>query len=168
MSKILDPIGFKNAIDFVMRPVEGNPIWKILEKVQPFSIDDLHDDVEDCNRDPDFYYQYEEEGFCLICDREEGRLHTIFFYLLGDRSDDPDFKSYLPFLAALPRPLESHFTRDEIIEKLGPPSKTGGDFRFVLGYQRPWIKYYPRENVQLMIEFEGKRIWRVGIGKAFY
>jgi hypothetical protein len=159
MSKILDPNGFKNAVDFVMRPIEGNPIWDFLERIEPH-LNDKSDAA---------HFLYHQDGLELIGNNANGLLETVYFFVKGEPSVEPGYGDYSPYDAELPYPLRADMTGYDVIMQLGKPDKIG-EARTIelLGYQRPWIKYYPRENVQLQIEFEGQQIWRVGIGKAFY
>ena len=60
-------------------------------------------------------------------------------------------------------------TQGDVISILGEPEITGGDFDDdVLGYQHPWIKYYPKPDVQLLMEIKDGKVWRGTVGTAFY
>ncbi len=168
MTKILDPSGFQNALQFVMRPVEGNPIWTFLERIAPCSLEQEFEDFDGDPAEVTLHFEYYSDGLTLICPQRGEVLNAIFFYVMGAECSDTKFENYQPFTATLPHPLEAHLTREQIVERLGVPEKVGGNFTLkVTGYQRPWIKYYPRKDVQMMIEFEGERIWRVNVGEAF-
>ena len=157
MSKILDPNGFKNAVDFVMQPLAGNPVWSVVER------------IDAADHDGTLHFCYHDDGVELISNETGNLLDTIYLFVLGRQMNDQIGPDYRPFAASLPDPLQQDMTGFDIIMRLGRPHKVGGGHDFPgLGYQRPWMKYFPREDVQVRIEFEGERIWRVGIGKAFY
>ena len=154
-------IDFSDCVNFVRQPIESNPIWATLHRIPP-------------NEDPELNqadYCYHDDGIELICNiNPDIILDTIYLYLQGETNNRPDREDYKPFTGILPYPLQRDMNKIHTVGALGKPEKIGGDFEHdILGYQRPWIKYYPKPKVQLMIEFDDdSMIWRIGVGKAFY
>jgi hypothetical protein len=153
-----DQMDFSNCADFITRPVDGNPVWATLHRIEP-SIDAEADVI---------HYCYHDHGIEVICEYiADPWLSTIYLYPKGTK--DADLEDYRPFAGTLPYPLVREMSRTDIIAALGEPAKIGGGVEDdIFGYRRPWIKYYPKTAVQLMIELEDDRIWRVNVGKAFY
>ena len=152
MSAILDPSGFIDAARFIHEPEAGSPLWAALARREP------EEDAELGWR----CFDYPKDGLEVQCtwDGQQYRFSTLYFDFATDRA---------PFKHPGPFGLARGMAVDDIIAQLGPPLKTGGDHHGpVVGYQRPWIKYFPRDRVQLMVEHQDGQIWRAHVGAAIW
>lgn len=99
---------------------------------------------------------------------EPEEIGYLYFYVDGEENSDSE--QIAPFVGTLPLNIERGASKAELIDRFGQPDLIGGDLedpRF--GYQRPWIKYYIEDGVQLMIELNDKQgIWRLSIGRAIH
>jgi hypothetical protein len=151
---------FSNCINFIQRSIDGNPIWEILRRIPPKDDSELNQ----------VHYCYHNDGVELICEvNPDIILNTIYLYPLGFPIDASEQQIIKPFTGKLPAPLRPDMTEADIISELGEPDKAGGDFEDEdLGYQPPWIKYYPKAETQLMIEFADDTIYRINVGKVYF
>jgi hypothetical protein len=93
---------------------------------QPFCRWSVKRSMESDLPEKEVYYEFEDHGVDVICDEDE-RVRTIFLHAGVDES-----LSSIPFT--------SH--RKEVLELLGPPSKSGVASRSpVLGESGPWDRF---------------------------
>jgi|SRR5688572_6576797 len=101
-------------------------------------------------------YIFPENGVDLVCDAEE-RVTTIFLYSDQTRRFEEDLLD-LPFL----------FTRRQVIECLGPPSKSGGRTNDpVLGEYGPWDRFaMPDYSIHVQFRVDADRINLITLMRA--
>src|SRR5262245_23113735 len=79
------------------------------------------------------YLTSHDAGYELMC--VEGRIDTAFIYLIPTGA-------FRPFPGHLLAGLSSDSTREDVRQKLGPPSRSGGTMIVPgLGRQGPWDRY---------------------------
>ena len=156
MNRTLD---FSNALELINQPHDKNRIWNILEKIDPST------EIE-----RDKFYSYYDLGlqFCFRKNEEAYVLISLIFFLCGADADEDD-PAYQTYEGSLPLGLKSGMTRRDIETKQGLPAVEREESNHpIFGRRRPWIKYYPKTDVQIFIELENDLIHTVHVSKAIY
>jgi hypothetical protein len=133
----------------------GNDISLILADL-PFKNWTFNKSYENDLEEPRIDYIFPQNGMDLICDADD-RLTTIFLYADETRCFKEDLLD-LPF----------SLTRKQVIECLGPPSKSGGPINDpVLGECGSWDRF-ARSEYSIHVEFrvDADRIKMVTLMRA--
>lgn len=150
---------FTRAAELIWSKLENSPVWLLVGK--DFELVAFEDSDHFC---------FCDAGVSLLFDRveEELLLTSIVIHVEGTEPDEDD-PGYQPFKGILPAGLKAGMTREEVVALLGEPSGVGrARMDPVLGRILPHIKYYPKSDVQIFIEFDNGMIENVHVGKAFY
>jgi hypothetical protein len=118
----------------------GSPASAVLRN-EPFKNWIFEKSFENDLEEPLIDYVFAQNGVDLVCDRND-KVTTIFLY-----SDEARcFKESLQDL-----PFSS--TRQEVVDRLGPPSKSGGGIKDpILGEYGAWDRF-ARPNYTIHVEY---------------
>ena len=133
----------------------GNPVSVMLADL-PFKNWPFEKSYENDLEKPRIDYIFPENGVDLVCDADE-RVTTIFLYFHETRRFEGDLLD-LPFL----------FTRRQVMERLGPPSRSGGRTNDpVLGEYGPWDRYaMPDYSIHVQFREDADRIKQITLMRA--
>lgn len=163
LSRKLKPVSrtldFSDALELINQPQDENRIWNIVERIDPST------EIE-----RNKFYSYYDLGiqFCFRKHEEAYVLISLIFFLCGAEADEDD-PAYQTYEGSLPLGLKSGMARRDIETKLGLRAVEREESNHRLfGRQRPWIKYYPKKDVQIFIELENDMIHTVHVSQAIY
>ncbi|WP_306156128.1 hypothetical protein [Roseibium sp. MMSF_3247] len=156
----INAVNFENAVDMIWEKVATSRVWQYLDRSVGFTCFDPRDEIY-C-----YYDRGVEIRFTEI--EQEPKLVSIILYLEATQGDaeDPGFKR---FEGILPYRLPSGLTKQVVLDRFGEPTAIGKEQQHpVFGRMLPWIKYYPKDNVQILFEHRQDEIVQIHFSKAIY